>query len=176
MNILRQVKGGDLMPFVNLMANTYQTNNVELRETDGKWTLFINGQKDTTVNSMTANDISNHIGFLFDQDYKAASIAVSTSTVEFQQEIMMETHKAALKYTGELNNAASESARQAVLERIKNSGKFTQMGDSTRYQYTNEQGQIRIMDTEVLNPIDPEGLPSTVIYRIEGTGLVPVDS
>jgi hypothetical protein len=125
---------------------------------------------------MTQDDISTHIGYLFDEDYKAASIAVSTSTVEFQQEIMMETHKAALKYTGELNNAASESARQAVLERIKNSGKFTQMGDSTRYQYTNEQGQIRIMDTEVLNPIDPEGLPSTVIYRIEGTGLVPVDS
>jgi hypothetical protein len=149
---------------------------VELRETDGKWTLFVNGQENPTVNAMTQDDISNHIGYLFDEDYKAASIAVSTSTVEFQQEIMMETHKAALKYTGELNNAASESARQAVLERIKNSGKFTQMGDSTRYQYTNEQGQIRIMDTEVLNPIDPEGLPSTVIYRIEGTGLVPVDS
>ena len=176
MDVIRQVKGGDLMPFVNLMANTFKTNDVELRETDGKWTLFVNGQENPTVNAMTQDDISNHIGYLFDEDYKAASIAVSTSTVEFQQEIMMETHKAALKYTGELNNAASESARQAVLERIKNSGKFTQMGDSTRYQYTNEQGQIRIMDTEVLNPIDPEGLPSTVIYRIEGTGLVPVDS
>ena len=176
MDVIRELKGGDLMPFVNLMANTFKTNDVELRETDGKWTLFVNGQENPTVKSMTQNDIAEYVGYLFDEDYKAATQAVSKSTVEFQQELLKKSHEAALKYTGEANNAASESARQAVIERIKNSGKFTQMGDSSRFQYTNEQGQIRIMDTEVVNPVDPDGLPSTVIYRIEGTGLVPVDS
>jgi len=180
MGILREVKKGDLMPFVNLMANTFKTNDIELRESDGaggRWTLFVNGVENPTVKSMTVDEISTHIGYLFDQDYKASVSALSKSTVEFQQELQLESHKAALKYTGELNKASTDAARQVILERIKKSNKFTAMGDTgTQFQYTNDQGQVRIMNTDVPNAIDPDGLPSTVIYRIEGTGLVPVDN
>jgi hypothetical protein len=180
MGILREVKKGDLMPFVNLMANTFKTNDIELRESDGaggRWTLFVNGVENPTVKGMTVDEISTHIGYLFDQDYKASVSALSKSTVEYQRELQLESHKAALKYTGELNKANTEAARQVILERIKKSNKFTAMGDTgTQFQYINDQGQVRIMNTNVENPENPKGLPSTVIYRIQGTGLVPVDN
>ena len=70
MEIVLSVQGGDLTPFVNLMANTYQTNNMELRQTAGKWTLFINGQEDPTINYMTVGEIVNYIGVTYEKGYK----------------------------------------------------------------------------------------------------------
>jgi len=177
MNILGQVKGGDLMPFVNLMANTYQTNNVELRETDGKWTLFINGQKDTTVNSMTANDISNHIGFLFDQDYKAAQIANAKTNVDLQQEMRLESHKAALTATTELAKATSKAQADVILERLKNSGKYQviQTENGEAYLGMDETGNRIILYPQYVAP----GLdltPSPAVFIEKNGTYVPLQS
>ena len=177
MNILRQVKGGDLMPFVNLMANTYQTNNVELRETDGKWTLFINGQKDTTVNSMTANDISDHIGFLFDQDYKAAQIANAKTNVDLQQEMRLESHKAALTATTELAKATSKAQTDVILERLKNSGKYQVMNtqDGEAYLTTDEEGNRIILYPEYV-PFGLDVAPSPAVFIQKNGSFVPLQS
>jgi hypothetical protein len=177
MNILRQVKGGDLMPFVNLMANTYQTNNVELRETDGKWTLFINGQKDTTVNSMTANDISDHIGFLFDQDYKAAQIANAKTNVEFQQELVMESHKAALTATTELAKATNKAQTDVILERLKNSGKYQvmQTAGGEVYLGKDENGSNILIYPEYVAP-GLDVAPSPAVFIQKNGTYVPLQS
>ena len=177
MDVIRELKGGDLMPFVNLMANTFKTNDVELRETDGKWTLFVNGQENPTVKSMTQNDIAEYVGYLFDEDYKAATQAVGQSTVEFQRELMLESHKAALTATTELAKATNKAQTDVILERLKNSGKYqvVQTRDGEAYLGKDENGSNILLYPEYT----PPGLdvaPSPAVFIQKNGNFVPLQS
>jgi len=169
MEVIQEVRKGNLQVLANLFATTYQTSDVDLRvSSDNKISISVKGNPLPTIQNLTTDQVVEYLGFTFDNQYKDAQMALSKSAVEFQQELLTETHKASLDLQKELVKAKSTGAANLIIERFKASNKVSIIdGQAGRFTYTGEDGRLYYVDTQSPNLLDPDSKTQPFVARVQ---------
>lgn len=169
MEVIQEVRKGNLQALANLFATTYQTSDVDLRvSSDNKISISVKGNPLPTIQNLTTDQVVEYLGFTFDNQYKDAQMALSKSAVEFQQELLTETHKASLDLQKELAKAKSTGAANLIIERFKASNKVSIIdGQAGRFTYTGKDGRLYYVDTQSPNLLDPDSKTQPFVARVQ---------
>tara|TARA_R110002153_G_scaffold152498_4_gene304085 strand:- start:29191 stop:31992 length:2802 start_codon:yes stop_codon:yes gene_type:complete len=169
MEVIQEVRKGNLQVLANLFATTYQTSDVDLRvSSDNKISISVKGDPIPAIQNLTTDQVVEYLGFTFDTQYKDAQIALSTSAVEFQQKLLTETHKASLDLQKELAKANSTAAQNTIIERFKASNKVTNLDSQAgTFTYTDDYGRLYYVDTQSPNLVDPDSKTQPYVVRVQ---------
>lgn len=169
MEVIQEVRKGNLQALANLFATTYQTSDVDLRvSSDNKISISVKGNPLPTIQNLTTDQVVEYLGFTFDNQYKDAQMALSKSAVEFQQTLLTETHKASLDLQKELAKANSTAAQNAILEQFKASNKVSIIdGQTQKFTYTGKDGRLYYVDGQSPNLLDPDSETQPFVARVQ---------
>ena len=169
MEVIQEVRKGNLQVLANLFATTYQTSDVDLRvSSDNKISISVKGDPLPTIQNLTVDQVVEYLGFTFDTQYKDAQMALSKSAVEFQQKLLTETHKASLDLQKELAKANSTAAQNAILEKFKQANKVSIIdGQTQKFTYTDLNGRLYYVDGQSPNLVNPESKTQPFVVRIQ---------
>lgn len=169
MEVIQEVRKGNLQALANLFATTYQTSDVDLRvSSDNKISISVKGNPLPTIQNLTTDQVVEYLGFTFDNQYKDAQMALSKSAVEFQQTLLTETHKASLDLQKELAKANSTAAQNAILEQFKQANKVSIIdGQTQKFTYTGKDGRLYYVDGQSPNLLDPDSETQPFVARVQ---------
>ena len=169
MEVIQEVRTGNLQVLANLFATTYQTSDVDLRvSSDNKISISVKGNPLPTIQNLTVDQVVEYLGFTFDTQYKDAQMALSKSAVEFQQKLLTETHKASLDLQKELAKANSTAAQNAIIEKFKQANNVTNLDTQAgTFTYTDINGRLYYVDTQSPNLVDPNSETQPYVVRVQ---------